>query len=211
MQEQHIDDMKESTAGVTEEQEVVQGEVVEGEVMSQEGSASDASSAPAPQQSDGSGEMEERIKKLEAQSAEYHNQWLRAIADYKNYKRRAEAERDELKRGASAGLIIKMLPIIDDFERAMGSVPAEVAETSWWQGTQMIAQKFTMVLESEGVAPIEAAGQMFDPNVHHAVVYEETDDEDGKVTEVLQKGYMQGDRVLRPAMVKVSKNTTNDG
>lgn len=150
-------------------------------------------------------ELKERIAQAEAQAADYKDQWLRATADYKNYKRRAETERAELIRSASAGLVLKLLPVLDDFERAIANIPAEVAETSWWGGTKLIAQKLRTLLESEGVTPIEALGQEFDPNFHEAVLYEDAPGQDGKVIEELQKGYKQRDRVLRPTMVKVGR------
>lgn len=142
----------------------------------------------------------------QAQATDYKDQWLRAVADFKNYKRRAEAEREDLKRNASAGLILKLLPILDDLELALNNVPDEVAQTSWWEGTRMIAQKFSLLLESEGVVPIEAVGQEFDPNLHHAVTFEENAEQADKVVAELQKGYKMHDRVLRPAMVKVGKS-----
>lgn len=150
-------------------------------------------------------ELQERLTQAEAQANEYKDQWLRATADYKNYKRRAEAERTELIRSASAGLVLKLLPILDDFERGVASVPPEVAQTPWWSGMQLIDQKLRTVLESEGVSPIEALGQKFDPNVHEAVLYEEAEGQEDIVVAELQKGYKLRERVLRPTMVKVGK------
>lgn len=149
--------------------------------------------------------LDERLAQAEAQAAEYKDQWLRAAADFKNYKRRAETERAELIRSASAGLILKLLPVIDDLERALENVPPEVVETQWWAGMKLIDQKLRTVLESEGVTPIEALGQEFDPNVHEAVLYEEAEGQENKVIAELQKGYKLRDRVLRPTMVKVGK------
>ena len=94
---------------------------------------------------------------------------------------------------------------VDDFDLAIENVPPEVAATAWWAGTQLIAQKLRLLLESEGVTPLAATGQDFDPNLHDAVVLEETEGQDGKVLAELQKGYKQYDRVLRPAKVKVGK------
>ncbi len=151
-------------------------------------------------------ELEQRLAQAERDAREYKDQWLRTVADLKNYKRRAEAERDELKRSASASLLLKLLPVVDDFERAVGSVPPEIASSAWWEGTGLIAQKLRLLLESEGVKPIESIGQEFDPNYHHAVAFEDADGQDGKVVEELQKGYMQHERVIRPSMVKVGRS-----
>jgi molecular chaperone GrpE len=150
-------------------------------------------------------QLNARIAELEKQSNDYKDQWLRATADYKNFKRRSDAERAELIRSASQGLILKLLPVIDDFDRAIANIPPEVASTSWWGGAQLIAQKLRTVLESEGVAPIAALDAPFDPNQHEAVLYEDAPGKEGTVVEELQKGYKIGDRVLRPTMVKVGR------
>jgi len=151
-------------------------------------------------------ELQARITQLEQESEDYRDKWLRAVADYKNFKRRADQERVDLIRGASAGLLLKLLPAVDDFDRAMASAPAEIAGTPWFEGFKLIAQKLQTILESEGVVPIEALGQEFDPNQHEAVIYEDAGDgSDGKVVAELQKGYKLRDRVLRPTMVKVGK------
>ncbi len=150
-------------------------------------------------------DLQAKLAQAEAQAAEYKDHWLRAAADYKNFKRRVEIERSELIRSASSALLLKLLPVMDDFERAIANIPSEVAETAWWGGTQLIAHKLRTLLESEGVKAIEAVGADFDPNLHEAVLYEEAAGQDGKVIEELQKGYKLGDRVLRPSMVKVGR------
>ena len=150
--------------------------------------------------------LQARIIQLEQASEDYRDKWLRAVADYKNFKRRAEQERAELIRGASAGLLLKLLPVVDDIERAAASAPAESSGSSWFEGFRLIAQKLQTILESEGVTAIAALGQEFDPNQHEAVIYEDTGDgSDGRVVAELQKGYKLRDRVLRPTMVKVGK------
>ncbi|NTW98146.1 MAG: nucleotide exchange factor GrpE [Oscillochloris sp.] len=150
-------------------------------------------------------ELESRLAKAEAQAAEYKDQWLRATADYKNFKRRADTERAELIRSAGSSLLLKILPVVDDFDRAIANIPAEIAESAWWGGTQLIAQKLRTLLESEGVKPIMTVGQEFDPNIHEAVLYEDAEGQDGKVVAELQRGYRLYERVLRPAMVKVGR------
>ncbi len=150
-------------------------------------------------------ELKARLVQVEAQAGEYKDQWLRATADYKNFKRRTDIERSELIRSASSALLLKMLPVMDDFERSIANIPPEVAESAWWGGTQLIAQKLRTVLESEGVNVIAALGNDFDPNLHEAVLYEDADGQEGKVIAELQRGYKLGDRVLRPSMVKVGR------
>jgi molecular chaperone GrpE len=151
-------------------------------------------------------ELQARIAQLEKESAEHKDQWLRAAADYRNFKRRTEAERADLIRSASAGLLLKLLPVMDDLERAIAGVTSEVAETAWYGGFRLIPQKLQTVLESEGVVPIAALGEPFDPSLHEAVIYEPAGPEsEGKVTAELQRGYKLNERVLRPTMVKVGQ------
>lgn len=158
---------------------------------------------------DPAGELEAlraRVAQLEKEAGDYKDQWLRATADYKNFKRRTEQERADLIRGASAGLVLKLLPVLDDLERAMGSVSPELAASPWYGGFKLIPQKLQTVLESEGVAPIQALGNDFDPNFHEAVIYEAAGEgQEGKVVAELQRGYMLRERVLRPTMVKVGQ------
>jgi molecular chaperone GrpE len=146
-------------------------------------------------------DLEARIAQLEKEVTENKDNWLRATADFRNYKRRTEQERVDLIRGASAGLLLKLLPVLDDFERAINNLPVEVAETAWYGGFRLIPQKLQAILESEGVTPIEALGKEFDPAFHEAVIFEEGGGH--TVTAELQKGYMLRDKVLRPTMVKV--------
>jgi molecular chaperone GrpE len=149
--------------------------------------------------------LQARLAQLEKEVADYKDQWLRSAADFKNFKRRTEQERADLIRGASAGLLLKLLPAVDDLERALASVTPDVAATPWYGGFKLIPQKLQTVLESEGVTPIDALGQDFDPNFHEAVIYEAAEGQDGKVVGELQRGYKLRDRVLRPTMVKVGQ------
>ena len=154
----------------------------------------------------GAEELQSRIAQIEQEREDYRDKWLRATADYKNSKRRAELERAELIRGASAGLLLKLLPVVDDFDRAAASAPAEITSSSWYEGFKLIAQKLQTILDSEGVTTIAALGQEFDPNQHEAVIYEEGGTgSDSKVVAELQKGYKLRERILRPTMVKVGK------
>lgn len=151
-------------------------------------------------------ELEQRIAALELEAEDHKNNWLRSVADFKNYKRRTESEREELVRNAGAGLILKLLPVLDDLNRAMAHVPAEIDNNPWFSGVKQVQRKFDMVLEGAGVQPITAVGEEFDPHLHEAVMYEEMGDEQAnKVVEELQRGYKLGEKVLRPTMVKVGK------
>ncbi len=148
-------------------------------------------------------ELEEERKK----SAEYYDQWLRSVAELRNYKKRVEQEREQMAREAASGLVLRLLPILDDFERALAVLPDEkLLRFSWIEGVVLIYRRLQAILEQHGLRAIEAAGKPFDPYLHEAVLFEEVPaEQDGRVLAELQKGYKLGERVLRPALVKVGK------
>jgi molecular chaperone GrpE len=151
-------------------------------------------------------ELQHQLDDARAQGDEHLRAWQRAAADYANYKRRTEEDRELLARFANATLIGKLLTVLDDFDRALEHVP-EDAHEGWVDGVRLVERKLRGVLESEGVTPIEALGLPFDPNVHEAVVHEPTSDHpDNQVIGELQRGYRLHDRVLRPALVRVANN-----
>jgi molecular chaperone GrpE len=151
--------------------------------------------------------MRADLDQAQAQAAEYLNGWQRARAEFANYKKRVDAEREDLRRTSNETLLRKLLPVVDDFERAFQTLPEEAGDAAWVNGIQMILRKLQAILDSEEVTPIEAAGQPFDPLWHEAVLQEETDEHpDGYVIEEMQRGYRLGQRVLRPSMVKVASN-----
>ena len=147
--------------------------------------------------------LKARLEEEKSKAESYLANWQRAAADYQNLKRRAEKEREEYGRLAAAALVINILPLLDDLERALQSVDIRLAGLTWVDGIRLIYRKFQAVLEAAGVSEIKAEGETFDPNLHEAVMYGEG--EEGKVVAEVQKGYRLGDRVIRPAMVVVGK------
>jgi len=127
--------------------------------------------------------------------------WQRAQADFINYKRRSEQEREELAQFANSVVMLSLLPILDDFERAFVSIPPRLDKMSWVDGIKLIERKLWASLEAQGLSPIKALGEPFDPNYHEAVRQDEG--KEGIVIEELQKGYKLHDRVIRPTMVVV--------
>jgi molecular chaperone GrpE len=127
--------------------------------------------------------------------------WQRAQADFINYKKRSEQEKQELGKFANSVLILNLLPILDDLERAFTSIPASMKKLSWVDGIKLIERKLWAILEAQGLSPILALGKPFDPRFHEAVRQDKG--KEGVVIEEVQKGYMLGDRVIRPAMVVV--------
>ncbi|HEX9075556.1 MAG TPA: nucleotide exchange factor GrpE [Anaerolineae bacterium] len=150
--------------------------------------------------------LSQQLEQERARSAEYLDNWRRAAADFSNYRKRAEKETSEFSKFANSTLIARLLPVLDDLDRAFQTVPEDLRDLTWVDGVMLISRKLRAILEAEGLKAIEALGKPFDPNFHEAVIHEETDKADeGIVTGELQKGYMLGDRVLRPTMVKVAK------
>ena len=132
--------------------------------------------------------------------------WQRAAADFSNYKRRVEEEREATSQFANAILLARLLSVLDDFDRALDTVPPDTHE-AWVEGIRLVERKLRGLLESEGVTPIEAVGRPFDPNLHEAVVHEDTTaPPDNTVIDEVQRGYLLRDRVLRPALVRVANN-----
>lgn len=143
-------------------------------------------------------------EKTNTEVEEYRDLLQRLQADFINYKRRVEREREEQTKSATRELILKLLPVLDDFARALGSVPQNMADADWVQGMAFIERKLMAILEEEGLKRIDAEGKEFDPWEHEAMFCEESSDHDeGKVKAVLRDGYKLHDRVIRPAQVVV--------
>lgn len=149
--------------------------------------------------------MELEIDEERKQTAEEHDRYLRAIADFSNYRRRHQEDYAQAIKFASRELILKLLPIIDNFERAASAAEQNHSFESLAEGVRLTIRGLHDVLEKEGVTPIEAVGQEFDPMFHEAIQRMETDEyPENTVVEELQTGYTQGDQVIRPARVKVA-------
>jgi len=127
--------------------------------------------------------------------------WQRAQADFINYKRRNEQEREGIAKFANSILMFNLLPVLDDLERAFTSIPPRLAKASWVDGMRLIERKLQASLEAQGLSPIKALGEPFDPKLHEAAMHSKG--KEGIVIEELQRGYKLHDRVIRPAMVVV--------
>jgi molecular chaperone GrpE len=145
------------------------------------------------------------LERAEAEAAEYLDQLQRLQAEFANYKKRTEKEREEFISQANATLIKQLLPILDDCERALQTIPANLRGLTWVEGIALIERRLRKTLEQEGLTSIDAVGEMFDPQLHHAVVREETTERgEDEIIGELQKGYRLHDKVLRPSMVRVA-------
>jgi molecular chaperone GrpE len=153
-------------------------------------------------------ELQKALEEEKGKAAANLAGWQRTAADFANYRKRVEQEKNEITRYANAGLIRRLLPVLDDLDRAFQTLPDNLADLTWIQGIILIDRKLRTILEQEGLRPMEAVGQPFDPAFHEAILYEETDPvNDGKVIAELQKGYQFHDKVLRPTLVKVGRGT----
>ncbi len=150
--------------------------------------------------------LEEQLAAAQAEAAKNLDGWMRAQAEFANARKRMDKQRIEIQQRATGDQAARLLPVVDDFERALENVPEAISQDSWFEGLQLVHRKLTGILESLGVSPIEAVGQPFDPNCHEAIMQEASDQyESGIVTRELQKGYKLGDRVLRPSLVNVAE------
>lgn len=149
--------------------------------------------------------LEEQLEAAEAKAAEYLEGWQRARAEFANARKRMDKERAAAYGNAKVDIMTSLLPIIDDFERAIETAPPEVSENSWYEGIELVSRKLLNLLEKEGIERIETVGQPFDPNFHEAIMQESSDEyESGIIVRELQSGYKLEDRVVRPALVVVA-------
>jgi molecular chaperone GrpE len=172
-----------------------------------ERAAAQPGEAPGGAEPSAEEKMRQDLEKARAEAADNLEQLRRARADYANYKRRCDQERAEIGQTANAMLILKLLPALDDLERAFRTLPAELSSLTWTDGVLLIHRKLQAALESEGLKLIEAKGR-FDPAVHEAVTHElSADHEEGDILGEVQKGYRLGERVLRPSLVRVARKS----
>ena len=147
--------------------------------------------------------LKQALAEEKEKAEKYLANWQRSQADLINYRKHAEQEKRDIVEFANSALILNLLTSLDDFERALASVPAELAGSSWTEGIALIYNKLKATLEAQGLAEIKAQGEVFDPHLHEAVMSQ--DGEDGAVIDEIQKGYKLKDRVIRPSRVIVGK------
>lgn len=149
----------------------------------------------------------EQCEEAEKRAAEEHEQLLRTLADFNNYRRRAREELEQSRQYAIEDIVVRLLPILDNFERAIKTAEEIEDFDALHGGVVLILRQLRDVLEKEGIKPIEAEGQQFDTAKHEAVMCEDTDEyPDNTIIEEFQKGYTLGDKVIRPSMVKVVRH-----
>ena len=161
--------------------------------------------APPPAETPRPDTVDDPVAALQRERDDLYDRLLRKTAEFDNYRKRLERERREQADRTVIGLLEELLPVVDDFDRAL-TLDAGGESTAYRKGMELIHSKLHDLLRKQGVRPIDALGADFDPNLHQAVVYEESPGRrEGEVIGELQRGYLLGDRLLRPAMVKVAK------
>ena len=167
----------------------------------------DASDFAQEAESDGD-LLQARLEEAQREVEQFRNLLQRVQADSLNFKRRVEEEREELQRQANSNLVLRLLPVMDDFERALRHIPRDDAISAWLAGVELVGRNMTSVLESFGVTRIDAIDTQFDPAEHESVSIEVSDSrEEGTVLSVIREGYKFNGRVLRPAQVTVSRKS----
>ena len=172
----------------------VEGELIEPE--SEQAGESDSQAA----------ELQAKLDQVQAKADEYLDGWQRSMAEFSNYKKRIEREQTLNQQMAKANVIRRFLDLFDDLDRAIKNRPQSGDGANWSEGIELINRKFQNYLQSEGVEIVETEGQFFDPNLHEAISQEDNPElESGQIIGVVQQGYRIGDRVLRPARVRVAR------
>lgn len=154
--------------------------------------------------------LTQELEAAKAQAAEYLEGWQRSRAEFANYKRRVEKEQSEAYQNATGRVIGRFVDVLDDFNRAVQDMPSDTTDATalaqWAAGVSLIQRKLQNILEAEGVERIPAEGRLFDPALHEAVTHEDSDQhEPGQIISVLRQGYRIGDKIIRPALVRVAK------
>jgi len=190
---------------LTEEQRQDEQEIATGAPQDAEVIEEALAQVPEEQAVDEAASLRQQLEESRAKESEYLDGWQRARAELANARKRFQREQEQAYANARADLLTRLLPIVDDFARAFETLPDNPSSATWIEGIELVQRKFLVLLEQEGVVPIEVAGQEFDPFLHQAVTHEpSTDVPDGHVIAEMQKGYRVGDRVLRPSVVRVS-------
>ena len=148
--------------------------------------------------------LQKQLEQAESKASEYKDGWMRSQAEFQNYRKRIERDNEMMYSSMKGDILKKVLPVLDDLERALQNRPSDSG--AWVNGIELIQKKLMSILESEGVKKIDAQGAAFDPNFHEAISHEPAKGfESGHVIAVVQNGYMLGERVIRPALVRVAQ------
>ena len=187
------------------EEQKKEAQTPQDEVKKEAGSA-EATETPEEDNAPEAENTEEKAEeKTEEKADDGNEKYVRLMAEFQNYKKRVAKEKNDIREYATEKLVMELLPVLDNFERALAA-SAEDDPAGYAKGMELIFTQMVTELQKSGLAEVEAEGQDFDPTKHNAVMTEENEElESGKVSKVLQKGYALNDKVIRPSMVAVTK------
>jgi molecular chaperone GrpE len=149
--------------------------------------------------------LQQELAECRSKSDEYLDGWQRARAEFTNYRKRVERDQALMQQSITGSLVKRYVEVVDDLERALKNRPQEGDGANWANGIELVYRKLLGILESNGVSRMETGG-MFDPNLHEAITSEDSDHhQSGEIIEVVQQGYLMGERVFRPALVRVAR------
>ncbi len=170
--------------------------------MAEEGLTKETNEEPEVAEKEDIASLKQGLAEEKEKAERYLANWQRAQADFINHKRRSEQEKEDITRFANSALMLSLLPILDDLERALTYLPGELGEAlTWVDGIRLLDRKLRTTLEAQGLSQIKALGEPFDPRFHEAVM--QAEGEEGTIVRELQKGYTSHDRVIRPSRVVV--------
>ena len=150
--------------------------------------------------------LAQELQEWQVKADEYLDGWQRSRAEFANYKKRIEREQAQVYQNAAASVLKRFLEVLDDLDRALQNRPLSGDGATWAEGIDLVYRKFNSILEAEGVTRIQAEGTFFDPNLHEGISQEDNAEyESGQIIAVVKNGYWIGDRVLRPATVRVAR------
>lgn len=152
--------------------------------------------------------LKQALEAEQTKAEEYLAKWQRAQADFINYRRRSEKEKEELGENTRSYMALKLIPVLDDFERAVSAEPEGSVDSGWVEGIKLIEKKLRTILETEGLSPIQAEGEPFDPYLHEAI--RQAPGEEGIILYEVQKGYKFNDKVIRASQVIVGSRETEE-
>ena len=197
MSDEKVNENEFNVEDVIEELSQDAADVVDGEFIEEEAVAGEAA-AEEPT-------LEDQLQEARDEAAKNLDSYLRAQAELANARKRFEKQRTQTYVNANADMVARLLPVLDDYERAIDTVPEEIAGDAWYEGIELVYRKLLGILTSLNVQEIEALGEPFDPNFHEALGVEPSEEvESGAVSRVMVKGYQLGDKVIRPSLVYVA-------
>lgn len=149
--------------------------------------------------------IQKELEETRGKAAEYLDGWQRSMAEFANYKKRVDRDREQVQQNITGTIVKRYLEVVDDIERALKNRPQENEGAAWADGIELIYRKLITLLENQDVKPMDVLGQVFDPNKHEAIGQMDSEAyPSGHIAEVVQNGYFIGDRVLRPAIVRIA-------